>query len=173
MHNIPHHQLIHRDFRLSWFRRVTVQVVVIMASSRSAALPLLDSCTNRSVPEITTIVRIITAVRQIKVLRRTPEQGKVRENHVGHSGHQSQKEQNGSKGIDKRVCQPSEKGFFLLMGHLVAAIPGPAGGHLFHIKAAKGGVQLLQNLRNRICCRIPDAAVLLVPDHCLFRSLTG
>ena len=50
----------------SWFWRVTVQVVVIMASSRSAALSLLDSCTNRSVPEITTIVRIITAVRQSK-----------------------------------------------------------------------------------------------------------
>lgn len=43
-------------------RRVTVQVVVIMASSFSAALPLRDSCTKRSVPEIKTIVRIMTTV---------------------------------------------------------------------------------------------------------------
>ena len=46
--------------------RVTVQVVVIMARSFSAALPLLDSCTNRRVPEISTMVRIITTVRQSK-----------------------------------------------------------------------------------------------------------
>lgn len=35
--------------------RVTVQVVVIIDSSFSVALPLRDSCTNRSVPEIKTI----------------------------------------------------------------------------------------------------------------------
>ena len=46
--------------------RVTVQVVVIMARSFSAALPLLDSWTNRRVPEIRTMVRIITTVRQSK-----------------------------------------------------------------------------------------------------------
>lgn len=47
-------------------RRVTVQVVVIMASSFSAALPLRDSCTKRSVPEISTMVRMMTTVRQSK-----------------------------------------------------------------------------------------------------------
>ena len=46
--------------------RSTVQVVVIMANSFSAALPLRDSCTKRSVPEIITIVRMITTVRQSK-----------------------------------------------------------------------------------------------------------
>ena len=42
--------------------RITVQVVVIMDSSFSAALPLLDSCTKRSVPEITTMVRMMVTV---------------------------------------------------------------------------------------------------------------
>ena len=37
-----------------------------MASSFSAALPLRDSCTKRSVPEINTIVRMMTTVRQSK-----------------------------------------------------------------------------------------------------------
>ena len=46
--------------------RVTVQVVEIMASSFSAALPLLDSWTNRRVPEMMTMVRIMTAVKQSK-----------------------------------------------------------------------------------------------------------
>lgn len=46
--------------------RVTVQVVVIMASSFSAALPLRDSWTKRRVPERMTMVRIITTVRQSK-----------------------------------------------------------------------------------------------------------
>ena len=46
--------------------RVTIQVVVIMASSFSAALPLRDSCTNRRVPEMSTMVRMITTVRGSK-----------------------------------------------------------------------------------------------------------
>ena len=46
--------------------RVTVQVVVIMESSFSAALPLLDSCTKRRVPEIITMVRMITTVKGSK-----------------------------------------------------------------------------------------------------------
>ena len=37
-----------------------------MANSFSAALPLRDSCTKRSVPEINTIVRMMTTVRQSK-----------------------------------------------------------------------------------------------------------
>ena len=45
---------------------VTVQVVVIISNNFSAALPLLDSCIKRSVPEITTIVTIITTVKQLK-----------------------------------------------------------------------------------------------------------
>ena len=46
--------------------RVTVQVVVIMASSFSAALPLRDSWTKRRTPEMRTIVRIMTTVKQSK-----------------------------------------------------------------------------------------------------------
>ena len=41
-----------------------MQVVVIMASSRAAAAPLRDSCTNRRTPEMSTIVRMITTVMQ-------------------------------------------------------------------------------------------------------------
>ena len=44
-------------------RRITVQVVVIIARSFSAAFPLLDSCTKRKVPESRTIVRIMITVR--------------------------------------------------------------------------------------------------------------
>ena len=43
-------------------RRVTVQVVVIIASSFSAALPLRDSWTKRRVPEISTMVIIMITV---------------------------------------------------------------------------------------------------------------
>ena len=46
--------------------RVTVQVVVIIASSFSAAFPLRDSCTKRRVPEINTIVKMITTVKKSK-----------------------------------------------------------------------------------------------------------
>ena len=56
--------------------RVTVQVVVIMASSFSAAFPLLDSCTKRSVPEIITIVRIIATVRGSKSSGALPKREK-------------------------------------------------------------------------------------------------
>ncbi len=44
-------------------RRVTVQVVVIMASSRSAAFPERDSCTKRRVPDRKTMVRMMITVR--------------------------------------------------------------------------------------------------------------
>ena len=47
-------------------RRITVQVVVIIARSFSAAFPLLDSCTKRKVPESRTIVRIMMTVRGSK-----------------------------------------------------------------------------------------------------------
>lgn len=47
-------------------RQVTLQVVVIIARSFSAAFPLLDSCTKRKVPESRTIVRIMMTVRRSK-----------------------------------------------------------------------------------------------------------
>ena len=60
----------------SWPFRVTVQVVVIMARSFSAALPLRDSCTKRKVPEITTMVTMMTAVRQSKSSGTLPKREK-------------------------------------------------------------------------------------------------
>ena len=61
----------------SWPLRVTVQVVVIMASSFSAALPLLDSWTKRSVPEMMTMVRMMTTVRQSKSSGVLPKRERV------------------------------------------------------------------------------------------------
>ena len=55
---------------------VTVQVVVIIESSFSAAFPLLDSCTKRSVPEIITIVRMITTVKGLKSSGELPNREK-------------------------------------------------------------------------------------------------
>ena len=46
----------------SFSSRVTVHVVVIIASSFSAAFPLLDSCRNRNTPLIMTIIKMIMAV---------------------------------------------------------------------------------------------------------------
>ena len=56
--------------------RVTVQVVVIIASSFSAALPLLDSCTKRSVPEMITIVEMMTTVKGSKSSGALPKSAK-------------------------------------------------------------------------------------------------
>ena len=56
--------------------RVTVQVVVIIFSSFSAALPLLDSCTKRSTPEISTIVTIMTTVNGSKSSGSLPKSDK-------------------------------------------------------------------------------------------------
>ena len=55
---------------------VTVQVVVIMDNSFSAAFPLLDSCTKRSVPEIITMVRMITTVNGSKSSGELPNREK-------------------------------------------------------------------------------------------------
>ena len=103
--------------------------------------------------------------QRVKILRRTAQQGKIREHHIRHGGHQRQTEQNGGKGIDERPRQTLDERLFLFVGHLVAAVLGTAVGHRSVIQPPEGGVEILQHLAFRIGGGELDAAVLLVPEH--------
>ena len=169
MHNIAHHQIIHRYFSFFLLLRVTVQVIVIMASSFSAAFPLLDSCTKRSVPEIKTIVRMIKPQSEgQKSSGALPKKRKIGKHHIRNGGYQRQTEQDGGKGIDKCTGQPfGQRDFFfscvtLLVPYLVRLTIRSC------IKATKRGMQVFQNLFNGIGCRKLNATVLFVSDDCLF-----
>lgn len=59
------------------------------------------------------------------------------------------------------------------MRYFVAAVFGVACKYAARIKPTKCGVQVFQNLFNGIGCRKLNAAVLLVTDDRLFRSLTN
>ena len=112
MDNITNHQVIHRY--LCFFScpmRVTVQVVVIIASSFSAAFPLRDSCTKRRVPEISTIVKMITTVKKSKSSGTLPKSEKIRENHIRNRGNKRKAKQNSSKRVDKCTRHTFCQGF--------------------------------------------------------------
>ena len=103
--------------------------------------------------------------QRVKILRRTAQQRKIWKHHIRHGGHQRQTEQNGGKGVDEGSRQTLCQRFLFLVGHLVAAVFGTAGGHGILIQTPEGGAEILQHLALRIGGGELDAAVLLVPEH--------
>ena len=101
MHNIAHHQIIHRYFSFfllsagdrtggrdhgqQFFRRIAA-AGFLHKTKRSGNKHHCENDDHR---------------QTVKILRRAAKQGQIRENHVCYGGYHRQAEQDGGKGIDE------------------------------------------------------------------------